>query len=122
MATSSPAKNETRELRSNAKRKDGSDMQFGTCAMQSTVTKTRLIVQCFNSKLSNGYPPHLDTLSKGIEVQGSKKYRFLRSIPTDPMTNSKEFGHGFHAGRFRLRFVGGQNVFDVYAKSEGTGL
>jgi general secretion pathway protein G len=35
---------------------------------------------------SNGYPPDLDTLVKGVEIQGDKKIRFLRSISTDPMT------------------------------------
>src|SRR5580700_4472004 len=40
---------------------------------------------------SNGYPPDLDSLIKGIEVQGGKRMRFLRSIPVDPMTNTKEW-------------------------------
>src|SRR5215472_5809796 len=49
--------------------------------------------QMFQTKVdSQGYPPDLETLVKGIEGQGGKKYRFLRSIPTDPMTNSKEWG------------------------------
>lgn len=41
---------------------------------------------------SGGYPPDLETLVKGVEAQGGKKIRFLRSIPIDPMTNSKEWG------------------------------
>src|SRR5579863_5477119 len=36
---------------------------------------------------SEGYPPDLDTLVKGVDVQG-KKLKFLRRIPIDPMTNS----------------------------------
>src|ERR1700758_5369599 len=46
----------------------------------------------FQTKVgSEGYPPDLDTLVKGVDV-GGKKVRFLRKIPTDPMTNSTEWG------------------------------
>lgn len=71
---------------------------------------------------SNGYPPDLDTLYKGIEVQGGKKYRFIRSIPTDPMTGSKEWGLHSMQDDPDSDSWGGQNVFDVYTKSEGTAL
>jgi general secretion pathway protein G len=40
---------------------------------------------------SNGYPPTLDDLVKGIDVQG-KKMRFLRRIPVDPMTGTTDWG------------------------------
>src|SRR5579871_4782107 len=45
----------------------------------------------FQTKVDAGhYPPTLEELTKGIEAQGGKKMRFLRSIPIDPMTKSKE--------------------------------
>jgi general secretion pathway protein G len=79
--------------------------------------------QMFQTKVdSQGYPPDLETLVKGIEGQGGKKYRFLRSIPTDPMTNSKEWGMRSMQDDPDSDSWGGQNVFDVYTKSEGTGL
>src|ERR1700730_17352508 len=34
---------------------------------------------------SEGYPPDLETLVKGVDV-GGKKVRFLRRIPKDPLT------------------------------------
>src|SRR5215469_1519057 len=68
------------------------------------------------------YPPDLDTLVKGVEGQAGKKYRFLRSIPTDPMTNSKEWGMRSMQDDADSDSWGGQNVFDVYTKSEGTAL
>ena len=71
---------------------------------------------------SGGYPPDPDTLYKGVEAQGGKKIRFLRSIPTDPMTNSKEWGLRSMQDDPDSDSWGGQNVFDVYTKSEGTGL
>src|SRR5579883_582131 len=38
---------------------------------------------------SQGYPPDLDTLVKGVDVNG-KKVRFLRRITVDPMTGNTE--------------------------------
>ena len=40
---------------------------------------------------SQGYPPDLDTLVKGVDSNG-KKMRFLRRIPVDPMTGKTEWG------------------------------
>src|SRR6202162_1799016 len=40
---------------------------------------------------SGGYPPDLETLVKGVDVQG-KKVRFLRKVPVDPMTKTTEWG------------------------------
>lgn len=43
---------------------------------------------------SDCYPESLEQLVEGVRPQGSpdKKARFLRRIPRDPMTNSKEWG------------------------------
>jgi general secretion pathway protein G len=68
------------------------------------------------------YPPDLETLVKGIEIQGGKKVRFLRAIPMDPMTKSKEWGMRSMQDDFDADSWGGQNVFDVYSKSEDTAL
>jgi general secretion pathway protein G len=71
---------------------------------------------------SLGYPPDLETLVKGVEMQGGKKIRFLRSIPVDPMTKSKEWGLRSMQDDPDSDSWGGQSVFDIYSKSEGTGL
>jgi general secretion pathway protein G len=71
---------------------------------------------------SEGYPPDLDTLVKGVKLGAGddKKIRFLRRIPVDPMTGQSDWG---------LRCVSddpdstswcGKNVFDVYSKSQAT--
>lgn len=70
---------------------------------------------------SMNYPPDLETLVKGVDIQG-KKIRFLRSIPMDPMTKSKEWGLRSMQDDPDSDSWGGQNVFDVYTKSQGTGL
>jgi general secretion pathway protein G len=77
----------------------------------------------FQTKVdSYNYPPDLETLVKGIEAQGGKKIRFLRSIPIDPMTKNKEWGLRSMQDDPDSDSWGGQNVFDVYSKSTGTAL
>ena len=76
----------------------------------------------FQTKVgTQNYPPDLETLVKGEEVQ-SKKIRFLRKIPVDPMTNSTEWGMRSMQDDPDSDSWGGQSVFDVYTKSQGTGL
>jgi general secretion pathway protein G len=76
----------------------------------------------FQIKLdSQGYPPDLDTLVNGVDVQG-KKLKFLRRIPVDPMTGKAEWGERSMQDEPDSDSWGGQNVFDVYSKSDGTGL
>ena len=70
---------------------------------------------------SQGYPPDLETLVKGVDSNG-KKIRFLRRIPEDPMTGKTEWGLRSMQDEPDSDSWGGQNVFDVYTKSEGTAL
>jgi general secretion pathway protein G len=77
----------------------------------------------FQTKVdSQNYPPDLDTLVKGVEVSGGKKVRYLRSIPIDPMTKTTEWGMRSMQDDPDSDSWGGQSVFDVYTKSEGTAL
>jgi general secretion pathway protein G len=70
---------------------------------------------------SQGYPPDLETLVKGVDVQG-KKTRFLRRIPIDPMTGTTEWGLRSMQDDPDSDSWGGQSVFDVCTKSQGTAL
>jgi len=70
---------------------------------------------------SQGYPPDLQTLVDGVDVQG-KKVRFLRRIPVDPMTGKTEWGLRSMQDDPTSDSFGGQNVFDVYSKSDGIAL
>ena len=70
---------------------------------------------------SQNYPPDLETLVKGVDVQG-KKIRFLRKIHIDPMTGTTEWGLRSMQDDPDSDSWGGQSVFDVYTKSQGTGL
>ena len=81
-----------------------------------------------------GYPPDLETLVKGVEVdqevtdasgrKTNKKMlvRFLRKIPFDPMTDSYDWGLRSYQDEPDSDSWGGENVYDVYTRSQGTAL
>ena len=72
---------------------------------------------------SEGYPPDLDTLVKGVALGGGnadRKIRFLRAIPVDPMTNSRDWGLRAVQDDPDSTSWSGHNVFDVYSKSTAT--
>jgi general secretion pathway protein G len=70
---------------------------------------------------SQNYPPDLDTLVNGVDIQG-KKVKFLRHLPVDPMTGKAEWGLRSMQDDPKSDSYGGQSVFDVYSKSQGTAL
>ena len=70
---------------------------------------------------SEGYPPDLDTLVKGVDV-GGKKIKFLRRIPLDPMTGHDDWALHSMQDDPDSDSWGEQNVFDVYSKSLQTAL
>src|SRR5512135_1958180 len=76
----------------------------------------------FQTKLgSENYPPDLDTLVSGVDVAG-KKVRFLRQLPVDPMTGNTEWGTRCMQDDPKSESWCGQNVFDVFSKSQATAL
>jgi general secretion pathway protein G len=70
---------------------------------------------------SEGYPPDLDSLVKGVDY-GAEKKRFLRRIPVDPMTGHAEWGLRSFQDDPDATSWGGNNVFDVHSTSTGTAL
>ncbi len=75
----------------------------------------------FQIKLgSEGYPPDLDSLVTGVDV-GGKKLKFIRRIPVDPITK-QEWGMRSMQDDKDSDSWGGQNVFDVYCKSDQVAL
>lgn len=71
---------------------------------------------------SEGYPPDLDTLVKGVKLGAGddKKIRFLRRIPVDPMTGQGDWGLRCVSDDADSTSWCGKNVFDVYSKSQAT--
>lgn len=88
---------------------------------------------------SEGYPPDLETLVKGVELKsdqaepgggpsgrreasGKRIIKFLRRIPGDPMTHSLDWGLRSYQDDPDADVWGGENVYDVYTKSNATAL
>jgi general secretion pathway protein G len=70
---------------------------------------------------SQGYPPDLETLVTGVDIQG-KKVKFLRHIPVDPMTGAADWGMRSMKDDPSSDSFSGDSVFDVHSKSTGTAL
>jgi general secretion pathway protein G len=70
---------------------------------------------------TEGYPQTLDVMVDGVQLigQAGKTFKLLRKIPTDPMTNSTDWGMRSYQDEPTAGSWGGQNVFDVYSKSDG---
>jgi general secretion pathway protein G len=73
---------------------------------------------------SECYPTELEVLVEGVEKVGAlgQKIKFLRRIPVDPMTRTKEWGLLSYQDDPESESWGRQNVYDVYTTSEGTAL
>lgn len=72
------------------------------------------------------FPPELEDLVKGIEYRDKKNneriQKFLRRIPIDPWTNTFEWGMRSYQDDRDDSSWGGENVYDVYTKSERKAL
>lgn len=93
---------------------------------------------------TEGYPPDLQTLVDGVQltatqtqgapVQGAQgqqpqgqdptdqKVHYLRKIPTDPFTGDTNWGLRSAQDDPDSTQWGGQDVFDVYSRAQGTAL
>lgn len=73
---------------------------------------------------SEGYPPDLETLVRGVQIGPSadRRIRFLRRIPIDPMTGRTDWGLRAVQDDPDSTSWGGKNVYDVYSRSTGTAL
>jgi len=105
------------------------ELRFDLHEMRGAIDKYKDLADAQKIRVelgSEGYPPDLDTLVKGVAVGGSgaagKNMRFLRRVPKDPMTGRVEWGLRSVQDDPDSTSWGGKNVFDVYSKSSGTAL
>jgi len=106
------------------KREKERELHYDLWTMRDAIDKYKDAADrgAFQTKVdSQNYPPDLETLVNGVDVQG-KKVRFLRHIPVDPMTGKPEWGLRSMQDDPDSDSFGGQSVFDVYSKSQGTAL
>jgi general secretion pathway protein G len=111
-------------VRFQVKREKERELRYDLWSMRDAIDKYKDAADrgAFQTKVdSQNYPPDLDTLVNGVDVQG-KKVKFLRKIPIDPMTGNTEWGERSMQDDPDSDSWGGQSVFDVYSKSDGTGL
>jgi general secretion pathway protein G len=107
------------ELRANLRQMRTAIDRFKDAVDQGRISQTEL------KPGSEGYPPDLETLVEGVPIQNDASgamLKFLRRIPLDPMTNGTDWGLRSYQDRPDTRSWGRENVFDVYTKSEATGL
>ena len=73
---------------------------------------------------TEGYPPDLDTLVRGVQLAGApdRRVRFLRRIPVDPMTRQADWGLRAVQDDPDSMSWGGKNVFDVFSRSTATAI
>ena len=74
---------------------------------------------------NEGYPKSLEQLVDGVRVTGDasdRRLKFLRRVPIDPMTGTTEWALRSYQDKPDSTSWGGQNVFDVYTKSDGVAL
>jgi general secretion pathway protein G len=107
-----------------AQREKEQELRYDLWQMRDAIDKYKDAADrnAFQIKLdSYGYPPDLQTLVDGVDVQG-KKLKFLRRIPVDPITGKADWGLRSMQDDPNSDSWGGQNVFDVHSTSTATAL
>jgi general secretion pathway protein G len=110
--------------RATIKRQKEHDLHYALWQMRDAIDRYKDAADrgAFRTKVgSDGWPPDLQKLVDGEDVNG-KKLKFLRKIPIDPMTNSTDWGLRSMQDDPNSDSWSGDNVFDVYSKSESTAL
>jgi general secretion pathway protein G len=113
-----------------AKRQREAELRRALREMRTAIDRYKLAVdqgQIGGSDVrlgSEGYPPALETLVKGVNQVGrlDHKLKFLRRIPRDPLSGSDEWGLRCYQDDPDSTSWCGDNVYDVYSKAEGTAL
>jgi general secretion pathway protein G len=113
--------------RNTVKRRKELELRYDLRQMRDAIDRYKDAADAGKIKVAagtEGYPPDLDSLVKPQQLTGApdKRVRFLREIPTDPMTKSKDWGMRSVQDDPDSSSWGGSNVFDVFSKSSGTAL
>ena len=106
------------------KRQKERELRYDLWMMRDAIDKYKDAADkgAFQTKVdSQNYPPDMETLVNGVDIQG-KKVKFLRRIPPDPMTGKPDWGLHSMQDDPTSDSYGGQSVFDVYSKAQGTAL
>ena len=111
--------------RSRVRRNRERDLRIALDDMRKSIDKYKDM--CDANKLgiqkqdAQCYPESLDALVEGVKGSGQNadtKIKFLRRVPVDPLTGKREWGVRSMQDDPKGQGGGGQNVFDVFTKSQ----
>ena len=118
-------------VRVSVRRQNERDLKYALKEMRLAIDKFKDAAdrgQIAQSELqygSEGYPASLEVLIEGVAMANDatgRKLKFLRRIPIDPIVGRAEWGLRSQQDAPDSKAWGGQNVYDVYSKAEGTAL
>src|SRR5215813_7109091 len=121
-------------VRNTVRRERESDLRLALRQLRQAIDRYKLYHDQSNGtaipiewKTQSGYPKELKLLVEGFipaNVVGTSeaRVRFLRRLPIDPMTGNSEWGLRSYKDKPDSTSWGGEDVFDVYSKSDGTAL
>jgi general secretion pathway protein G len=121
-------------VRNSVKRERETDLRIALRQLREAIDKYKEFHELSNGaaipiewKTQSGYPKNLEVLVEGFipaNVVGTSaaRRRFLRRMPIDPMTGTTEWGMRSYRDKPDSTSWGGEDVFDVYSKSEVSAL
>jgi general secretion pathway protein G len=121
-------------VRNTVKRERESDLRLALRQIRQAIDRYKLYHDQSNGtaipiewKTQSGYPKELKLLVDGFtpaNVVGTSeaRVRFLRRLPIDPMTGDTEWGLRSYKDKPDSTSWGGDDVFDVYSKSDAEAL
>ncbi|MBX3277019.1 MAG: type II secretion system protein [Acidobacteria bacterium] len=115
--------------RNDAKRRREQRLKYALYELRQAIDKYKTdcesgMVGPLDRKINDEcYPPTLEILVEGINPPNTTRtIKYLREIPIDPITGEKEWGMRSVQDEPLSEGWGGENVWDVYSRSEGTAL
>jgi general secretion pathway protein G len=121
-------------VRNTVRRERESDLRLALRQLRQAIDRYKLYHDQSNGtaipiewKTQSGYPKELKLLVDGFtpaNVVGTSdaRVRFLRRLPIDPMTGSTDWGLRSYKDKPDSTSWGGDDVFDVYSKSDAEAL
>jgi len=121
-------------VRNTVKREREADLRLALRQLRQAIDRYKLFHEQSNGaaipiewKTTSGYPKELKLLVEGFtpaNVVGTSdaKVRFLRRLPIDPMTGTAEWGMRSYKDKPDSTSWGGEDVWDVYSKSDAQAL
>jgi general secretion pathway protein G len=117
------ARNNIKRQRETELRRNLREVRMALDAFHRDCTQN-MFTELESDRYKDCYPKDLKYLVEGMRQRGTvdKTLRYLRRIPRDPLTNS--FDWGFHSTEDDPNSDSwdGENIFDLYTKSNDTGL